>query len=68
MTTNPNQYRASLNKIADNLLAELVEGDEINWHTVELIGRELVVLSGEASKEQVKQRQEYIKSKYEGKE
>ena len=66
--TNPNQYRTSLNKVTDNLLAELAEGDEINWHTIELIGQELIVLSVEAKREQVKQRQEYIKSKYKEKE
>ena len=65
MTTNPNPYRTSLNKVANNLLAELVE-DEIIWHNIEIIGRGLVILAGEAFKEQVKQRREYIKSKYEG--
>lgn len=63
----PNPYRASLNKVANNLLAELVE-DEIIWHNIEIIGRGLVILAGEAFKEQVKQRREYIKSEYEGKE
>ena len=65
MGSNPNPYRTSLNKVADNLLAELVE-DEIIWHNIEIIGRGLVILAGEAFKEQVKQRREYIKSKYEG--
>lgn len=63
---NSNQYRASLNKVEDNLLAELVEEGEINWHTIELIGRELVVLAGDALKEQIRERQKYIKSKYKG--
>lgn len=72
---NPNSYRVSLNKITDNLLAELAKpspcqgeggdiGGEINWHAVKLIGQELLILSGEAINEQVKQRQGYIKSKY----
>ena len=63
----PNQYRASTKKVSDNLQAELTK-PEINWHTIELIGRELVVLAGEARKEQVKQRQEYMKKKYEERE
>jgi len=62
--TNPNQCRASLNKVNDNLQTQLVE-NEINWHVIDLIGQELVILAGEAIWEQVKQRQEYIKSKYE---
>jgi len=62
--TNPNPYRTSLNKVSDNLLAQLVE-EEIIWHNIEIIGRGLVILAGEAFMEQVKQRQKYIKSKYE---
>lgn len=51
MITNlPNQYRASTRKISDNLLAEQIK-PEINWHTIDLIGRELIVLAGEARKE-----------------
>ena len=65
MGTNPNPYRTSLNKVVDNLLAEQVK-QEINWHTIDLIGQELVVLAGGALKEQVKQRRENIKSKYKG--
>jgi len=61
MTTNP--YRASVKKASDNLLAEQVK-QEINWRTIELIGRELVIIAGEAQKEPVKQKQNYILSKF----
>ena len=67
MTNLSTHYRENLKQVARSLMDELT-GSEINWHTVELIGQELVVLSGEALNEQVKQRQGYINSKYEDKE
>ena len=63
MTNLSTHYRENLKQVARSVMDELTSS-EINWHTVELIGRELVVLSGEALQEQVKQRQEHIKSKY----
>lgn len=58
------EYRNSLKKVADNLMAEIVKKDA-NWHTIELIGRELIVLARNARIEQVRKRQEYILRAYE---
>ena len=63
MGSNPDPHRKSLNKMSDNLLAELIE-DEISWHNIEIIGRGLVILAGDAFNEQIKQRQKYIRNKY----
>ena len=59
-----NEYRNSLKKVSDNLLVELVKKDA-NWHIVELIGRELIVLARNARTEQIKERQNYMIRKYE---
>lgn len=64
MKNSLNQYRARTNKVSDNLRAELIK-QEINWHTIELLGRELVILARNARVEQVRERQEHILSKYE---
>ena len=56
-----NKYRNSLKRVSDNLLAELVKKDA-NWHAIELLGRELIVLARNA---RIRERQEYMISKYE---
>ena len=58
-----NEYRNSLKKVSDNLLAELVKNDA-NWHTIELLGRELIVLARNARSAEIKERQEHILSEY----
>ena len=57
-------YRYNLKRIARSLTNELI-GETINWFTIFRKGQELQELSKAALKGDTKQRQEYMKSKYE---
>ena len=58
-------YRDDLKRITKDLMDE-VTGEEVNWHTVELKGQDLLVLSRAAIQEKVKERHSYIANKLKG--